>query len=589
MDFDLAKFYKFCAELKIETKEEGLKKMGKLLGTQTYVMEEIDKGLKEDVHFFVILKGRQLGITTVSLALDLYWQFTHPGWQGTLVSDTEENRDMFRSTLGMYIDGLPKEYKIPLVAHNRNQMVLKNRSRIFYQIAGNKSRLGQGKAITYLHATETASWGNDEGLASLIASLAEKNPQRLYIFESTAQGFNMFHDMYKTAKRARTQRAIFCGWWRNEYYSVGPETKEYKVYWDGKLKPEEKEWVREIKKLYGVEVNSRQMAWWRWKMAEGIKDETLMYQEFPPTEDYAFVMTGTSFFSNSRCTDAAKHAKTLEYECYRYAFGQLFQDTECLPSSDRLATLRIWQQPVDTAYYVIGADPAYGSSDWADRFCIQVYRVYADGLDQVAEFATSELNTYQFAWVIAHLAGAYKNSTLNLEVNGPGQAVINELRNLKRLATAMQGRMATDMMDVLGSMQNYIWRRNDTMGGLSNSIGFITTSSSKERMLSYMKDYFERGMMGIFSMDLLEEMKGIVRENGFIGAPGRGKDDRVIAAALATIAWAEQVQPRLIGMRLSKEMSVKQDTYTPEQLAVGKNVSNYLKMIGVWGGKDATS
>jgi len=589
MDFDLAKFYKFCAELKIETKEEGLKKMGKLLGTQTYVMEEIDKGLKEDVHFFVILKGRQLGITTVSLALDLYWQFTHPGWQGTLVSDTEENRDMFRSTLGMYIDGLPKEYKIPLVAHNRNQMVLKNRSRIFYQIAGNKARLGQGKAITYLHATETASWGNDEGLASLIASLAEKNPQRLYIFESTAQGFNMFHDMYKTAKRARTQRAIFCGWWRNEYYSVGPDTKEYKVYWDGKLKPEEKEWVREIKKMYGVEINSRQMAWWRWKMAEGIKDETLMYQEFPPTEDYAFVMTGTSFFSNSRCTDAAKHAKTLDYECYRYAFGQLFQDTECLPSSDRLATLRVWQQPVDTAYYVIGADPAYGSSDWADRFCIQVYRVYADGLDQVAEFATSELNTYQFAWVIAHIAGAYKNSTLNLEVNGPGQAVINELKNLKRLASAMQGKMATDMMDVLGSMQNYIWRRNDTMGGLSNSIGFLTTSSSKERMLSYMKDYFERGMMGIFSMDLLEEMKGIVRENGFIGAPGRGKDDRVIAAALATIAWAEQVQPRLIGMRLSKEMSLKQDEYTPEQLAVGKNVSNYLKMIGVYGGKDVAS
>jgi hypothetical protein len=39
------------------------------------------------------------------------------------------------------------------------------------------------------------------------------------------------------------------------------------------------------------------MAWWRWKMYEGIKDDALMYQEFPPTEDYAFVMTGTSFFS----------------------------------------------------------------------------------------------------------------------------------------------------------------------------------------------------------------------------------------------------------------------------------------------------
>ena len=583
MNFDLKKFYKFCSELKIETKEEGLKKMGNLLGTQTYVMQEIKKGLENDVHFFVILKGRQLGITTVSLALDLYWQFTHPGWQGTLVADTEENRDMFRSTLGMYMDGLPKEYKIPLVAHNRNQMVLKNRSRIFYQIAGNKSRLGQGKAITYLHGTETASWGNEEGLASLIASLAEKNPERLYMFESTAQGFNMFHDMYKTAKSAKTQHAIFCGWWRNEYYTVDPESNIYKVYWDGKLTGEEKEWVKDIKKMYGFEINSRQMAWWRWKMLEGIKDESLMYQEFPPTEDYAFVMTGTSFFSNSRCTEAAKAAKKLNPDHYRYVFGQLFQDTEVIRSTERLGTLRIWEEPVDTAYYVIGADPAYGSSDWADRFCIQVFRVYADGMEQVAEFATSEMNTYQFAWVIAHLAGAYKNSTLNLEVNGPGQAVINEIRNLKRMAVAMGGVVGHGLMDVLGSMTNYIWRRNDTLGGLSNSIGYITTSQTKERMLNYMKDYFERGMMDIKSMETLEEMKSIVRENGFIGAPGRNKDDRVIATALATVCWAEQVQPRLVAQKITRDISKSQEDFTPEQLSVGRNVSDYLKRIGMYG------
>ena len=541
----------------------------------------VDKA--QDVHFFVILKGRQLGITTVSLALDLYWQFTHPGWQGTLVADTEENRDMFRSTLAMYMEGLPKEYKIPLIAHNRNQMVLKNRSRIFYQIAGNKSRLGQGKAITYLHGTETASWGNEEGLASLIASLAEKNPERLYMFESTAQGFNMFHDMYKTAKSAKTQRAIFCGWWRNEYYSVTADSNIYKVYWDGKLSPEEKEWTKDIKKLYGVEINSRQMAWWRWKMLEGIKDESLMYQEFPPTEDYAFVMTGTSFFSHSRCTEAAKEAKKNLPDCYRYLFGQSFQDTEVMKSTERLGTLRIWAEPNDSAYYVIGADPAYGSSDWADRFCIQVFRVYANGLDQVAEFATSEMNTYQFAWVIAHLAGAYKNSTLNLEVNGPGQAVINEIRTLRRMAASMGNSTGKDLMDVLGNMQNYLWRRNDNLGGPGNSMGYLTTSSTKERMLAYYKDYFERGMMNVFSMDLLEEMKTIGRENGFIGAPGRAKDDRVIAAALACVAFAEQVQPRLIAAKLTREVSAMKEMRSAEELSTATNVSNYLKRIGMYG------
>jgi len=583
--FNLQNFYHFCRQLKIETKEQGLRKLDNLMGSQTYVMNEMAKGLADGCHFFVILKGRQLGITTISLALDLYWHFTHPGLQGTLTTDTEENRDMFRSTLAMYMDGLPKEYKIPILTHNRNALALKNRSRLFYQVAGLRAKgsLGRGKGITFLHGTETSSWGDEEGLASLLASLAETNPDRLYTFESTARGFNMFHEMYTTAKRARTQRAIFCGWWRNEMYSLDPEGQTYKVYWDGKLTGEEKEWVRDIKKLYGVEINSRQIAWWRWKLYEGIKDDSLMYQEFPPTEDYAFVMTGTSFFSNARCTDAVKKLKKIKCDYYRYSFGVNFQDTEVLKSTERLATLKIWEEPVDTAYYVIGADPAYGSSDWADRFCIQVLRVYADGLEQVASFATSELNTYQFAWVISHLAGAYKNSTLNLEINGPGQAVINELRNLKRQAAAMGTALGKDLMDVYGNMQNYIWRRNDTLGGMSNSIGWMTTSATKERMLTYMKDYFERGMLDLWDMDTIEEMKTTIRDGGSIEASGRNKDDRVIACALACAAFAEQVQPRLIAQKITRQVSRVQDDFTAEQLTVGRNVSDYLKKIGVYG------
>ena len=113
---NLKQFYNFCSQLRIETKEQGLIKMGNLLGTQKYVMDEIAKGLEEGVHFFTILKGRQLGITTISLALDLYWHYIHPGLNGTLVTDTEENRDMFRGTLAGYMEGLPKEYKIPFAS-----------------------------------------------------------------------------------------------------------------------------------------------------------------------------------------------------------------------------------------------------------------------------------------------------------------------------------------------------------------------------------------------------------------------------------------------------------------------------------------
>ena len=584
MQFDRKSFYRFCRQLRIESKEQGMITLGeRLLGTQTYVMDEVARGLQDDIHFFVVLKGRQLGITTISLALDLYWHFIHPGMQGTLTTDTEENREQFRSTLSMYMDGLPKQYKIPLMSHNRNQLVLQNRSRMFYQVAGTRAKggLGRGKGITFLHGTETSSWGDEEGLASLLASLAETNPLRYYMFESTARGFNMFHDMWTTAKRARTQKAIFCGWWRNQLYMADPKSDIYKVYWDGKLSPEEKEWTKDIKKMYNYEINSRQIAWWRWKLHEGLKDDGLMYQEFPPTEDYAFVMTGTSFFSTARCTDAMKEAKRSPFIPYRFSMGANFQDTTLIQSSERLATLKIWEEPVPNAYYVVGADPAYGSSDWADRFCIQVFRCYADGMEQVAEFATSELNTFQFAWVICYLAGAYGNSLLNLEVNGPGQAVINEMRNLRRQAMSLPPSEARHLSDVLGNMQHYLWRRNDSFG-ISNSIGWVTTHSSKERMLNYLKDYFERGMLKVYSEECIDEMKGIVRDGGTIAATGRSKDDRVIASALATAAFAEQLQPRLIANRVTKDKKESKSDENEQggQVQVQKQVSNYLKALG---------
>ena len=278
-----------------------------------------------------------------------------------------------------------------------------------------------------------------------------------------------------------------------------------------------------------------------------------------------------------------KDAKKLRPDFYRYVMGANFQDTEVVRSNERLATLKIWEEPIDSAFYVIGADPAYGSSDWADRFCIKVFRAYSDGMEEVAAFATSEMNTYQFAWVLAHLAGAYRNSTLNLEVNGPGQAVINELKNLKRQAANMGDQLGADLLNVLGSMQNYIWRKNDSLGGMSASIGWLTTTATKERMLTYMKDYFERRMMLICDPDTIDEMKTVVRDGGSIEASGRNKDDRVIASALAAAAFAEQVQPQLIARRITRNVSRQRDEARPDEAAVGKNVSDYLKKIGMYG------
>jgi hypothetical protein len=90
-------------------------------------------------------------------------------------------------------------------------------------------------------------------------------------------------------------------------------------------------------------------------------------------------------------------------------------------------------------------------------------------------------------------------------------------------------------------------------------------------------------MMDVYSVDLIDEMKTIVRENAAIHASGRNKDDRVMATALACAAYAEQLQPRLIAQKITRHVSRVQDDSTPEQIAVGRNVSDYLKRIGIYG------
>ena len=583
--FNLPNFWKFCSALRVDTKELGLTTLAPdvLLGTQRYFIEEVSKGLEDGIHTFVVLKGRQLGLTTICLALDLYWLFLHEGMSGSMVTHDEETRDMFRSTLAMYMEGLPNAFKQPLVTHNRSQLTLKNRSRFAYQVAGSRknTKLGKGKALTFLHATECSEYGDEEGLASLEASLAEQNPNRLFVWETTAQGYNAFFDMWEDAKESRVKKAIFIGWWRNQFYRKKKGSIEYDVYYDGRLQPEEKKWVRQVKQLYDFDIDDEQIAWWRWAMAEKSRDETLHYQNYPPTEDYAFVLSGSQFFNAARINDEYKRAAKFDFHNYRFVLREAFEDTDILECGEKNGNLKIWEFPRSQGHYVIGADPAYGSSEWADRFCVSVWRCYADGMDQVAEFNTPDCSTFQFAWVMIYLAASYINGggsvMLNLEINGPGQAVWQEIQNLKRTAVNQPGGEGHKLYSVIANIQNYLYKRLDSFGAPS-AFHWKTTTDTKERAFNLIKDCFERGIMLVKSKELIDEMKNVIRDEGTIGAPGRGKDDRVVAAALAAVAWADYVRMRMIQQGMTKATVQSRDS---KQNGDSINVSGFLKQIGL--------
>lgn len=586
----LSMFLDFIGSITIDSKESGVTNLRKkLYSAQFRLLEQMDDGMRDGVRMFVILKARQLGISTISLALDLFWLMVFPGMQGAIVTDTEPNRDKFRILIDRYWESIPQKMKgnIRLVKNNRSNLVLSNGSVLDYLVAGTKkgnAGLGRSRALNFVHATEMSSWGDPESLASLKAAMAQKHPNRLYIFESTAKGFNLFYEMWENAKVSpSSQKPIFLGWWSKDDYSLPASDKRFQEFWDGILSENEKDTAAQVLEFYAHAITPEQWAWYRWYEATESTGEGMMQQEFPSTEEEAFISTGTSFFPRHKISADLKrlHERKPLFKAYKYHIGEDFAATEIQPVDNSYeAELRVWEPPNPQGEYIIGIDPAYGRNDNKDRHAIEIYRCFADRLIQVAEYATHNPETYQAAWVVAHLAGWYRNVVLMLEQQGPGLAIHREIKHLRQLMDA--GKILPEngqgLQNVFGNVRWFVYNRYDSMGGGSGVYNWITNVSNKVTIMNQLRDAYATNQLDIRSLPLMGEMQTIEQDGSNIEASGRNKDDRVFATALVNRAWIDIKRPTLITLgktyeaEMKKEAMIKTD---PRQTLVGNVVAQF--------------
>lgn len=549
----LPHFIDFLGHLSVETKDDGVIKLKEqLFPAQMMFLESICHGLDNDVHHFVFLKARQLGITTISLALDLFWLMVNDNTQGALICDTDGNRDRFRVILEKYIESLPKGARVPIKKHNRTVLVLENGSVLDYLVAGKRknSDLGRGRALNFLHATEVSSYGDQDAISSLMATLSEKHPDRLYIFESTAKGFNLFWDMWESARSdEETQKATFIGWWAKDSYRVERGSEVYKKYWESN--PEYTEEEASLIRECGQDISTEQLAWYRWKQSTRISGEGMMQQEYPWTAEQSFISTGRGFFPRKQVADNILHMEQepVPYKGFWYKMTENMGDLELVPAESReQSQLKVWETPSRFGKYVIGFDPSYGGSPDCDNHAIVVFRCYADRLIQVAEFTTPVPETYQVTWVLAHLAATYSDCIINLEIFGPGKVVMQELAHQRQLIMAGVYKDVTnrpDLMDALSSAKWYMYNRPDSPGA-GYAYNFSTTVDTKLMILNKMRDCYITGQIEVRSYPLLCEMQTMEQDGYSVAASGRNRDDRVMATALAVEAWTRWVRPSMI-------------------------------------------
>lgn len=557
-------FLDFLGRIKIVSKELTEPMPMEPYGAQIEFLNQVCAGLDEDIHQFICLKARQLGISTIMLALDLFWLWMFPGLQGALIADTAENKDTFKQTIEIMLEGLPEGFQIPVKRHNRNGLLLKNGSRLMYLSAGRRknSGLGRSRGLNFVHATECSSWGDQKGLDSLLASLATENPNRLYIFESTALGYNLFFEMCETAKaKVLEQRFFFIGWWAKELYRFAVGTPKYVAYWESNpvLSKYEEDTALEVAKLYGHGITTEQWAWYRAQAAD--KSEASLREEFPSTEKEAFQATGNAFLNAQKITTdvAFINSHAIMPKPYNVFLGEDFTKLRIIEAEYGDETdLKIWEEPNPRGRYVAGVDPATGEAegDDPDRTCISIWRCYADKLIQVAEYATTIPTSQQCCWVMAYLCAAYRDVVINLEKNGPGLAVMAEMKTLRRLIAMGELRDLTVRLgkgNVLDSLRWFLYHRQESMGG-DFVYNFTSNPKTKIELLNNFRDSYNTDKLIPRSVPLLREMSTIVQRGTKIHGSGRNKDDRVFGAALAQKAWAEWVRPSMLAEKRTFEV-----------------------------------
>lgn len=594
-------FYAFLGSCLINSKNHAEQiALGEYLyyGQRLFITTILD-GLEQDIHNFYCLKSRQLGITTICRAFSTFYLGIHKGFSGALVFDTNENKNLARAELITMIADLPASLKFPAVkkgGDNRDALTLVTNSKILFKSAGIKKTkssgtLGRSAGLAMAHLSELCSYENEEGLISFKRSLSEFNPDRLYIYESTARGNNQWKRMWGEA-RADTDNCIclFIGWWAHDDQRIERGAKGWDLYGVQPPTKEEQLKIDAVKKQYSFDISQEQLAWYRKLMDPAAQpDENddvdtgfeegsgFKKQEDPWTEEEAFQITGSVFFAGEKLKDQSDKWVTRKFTPYMFMGGAEFSDMKVYRAENtRMIELKVWEPPQPESVYVISCDPAYGENELNDRSAIQVLRCYADGLDQVAEYAYPLVSTKHLAHILAGIMAWYGNEPLSevhyiLEINGPGGAVLQELKSLKfQIENGYAPLEEQGIRNIFRNVKQYLYTRPDSLSGGSGVWHFKTQLATKIMIMEELRGFVGNGHLHVRSGDLIEEMKTIARDGDTIAGEGSGEhDDRVVAMALATHYWDTRIRRNLIVQKRTREAErVKKHKSVVDQVAL---------------------
>jgi hypothetical protein len=427
----------------------------------------------------IVLKARQMGISTWVTGRLFLKTITHPGTLTVQVAHTQEAAESLFRMVHRFVERLP-EGVANLLRTSRSNVrqiafpVLDSEYRV--QSAADPNA-GRGLTISNLHCSEVARWTGDaaETLQGLRAAMP---PTGELVLESTPMGAGgCFWKEWQEAGETGIMRHFFPWWWEPAY--VGRAVDERTLT----------DVERLLMHRHGL--SHAQIGFRRQIFADF---RGLARQEY--AED-----AGECFLSSGECIFDREGMERCE---------QQLRD----PLLTRLnGQLMVWYPPVSGREYLVSADPAGGGTE-GDFSAVQVIEL-ATGL-QCAELV-SKMGGYELTLEIVKLAEEYQRALVVVERNNHGSGILAYLSGVCRYARVyFQG------------------------GEQAGQAGWLTSQLTRPQMVGMLIAALVDSPAMFSSRRLLRECRTFVRHrNGKVAAQHGEHDDCVMSMAMALAVRAE--------------------------------------------------
>jgi hypothetical protein len=292
--------------LKIKTKSQGIKPL-KLNKHQHSFFHFQNKCKKEGKFKFVVLKARQLGISTYSAASFFHKLYFEQAKNAFILADKAEHSRNIFEMVQLFHEALPVDLQHLTDANSRNRLSFSDSKSLFRIGTAGNENTGVSATINYFHGSEVARWDNADELTMSIFPAIQETPENEIILESTAKGIgNFFHSKVLEGLDPKSGWKTFFIPWHSTYeYSIAIQNPEEFILTDEEI---------DLKRLY--DLTDEQINFRRIKIKEDFDGNEIRFKrEYPASIQEAFETSSRGLIHIDQIKKARANKKqgTLRY------------------------------------------------------------------------------------------------------------------------------------------------------------------------------------------------------------------------------------------------------------------------------------